>query len=122
MKILYVSATALQDPDQLLNAILRKEPLQIQQGNAVVASQHVDGMDIVPEHLVCPGGKVSAVAGIQSVDEQSRKEEVIYPVAFARQGAVDAFLIAGMDLRQQSEAVFIRDPAPSAEDPMSRGR
>ncbi|MPN03679.1 hypothetical protein SDC9_150911 [bioreactor metagenome] len=108
MQVFHIAATAYHRVDQLLYLLFGHHAFKVQQRDAVVAAQHVDDADLFVHQLVCPRGKPCAVGIFQRVQHQPRQKEVVGHVAFLGKRLVSFFSIAGVDLRQQRQLVFVR--------------
>ena len=68
MQIFHISAARNHSIDQPLDAPLVQQALQIQQRNAVVTAQHVDGADAFFRNLINPAFQILPTFALEHVD------------------------------------------------------
>ena len=77
MQIFHHTAARYNSSDQALNTLLRQQSFQIQQRNAIMAAQHIYGVDLMIAQFISPSGQVTAILIFNGIQHQPRQEEII---------------------------------------------
>ena len=93
VQIFHHTAARYNSSDQALNALLRQQSFQIQQRNAIMAAQHIYGVDLMIAQFISPSGQVTAILIFNGVQHQPRQEEIIGHVAFICHCLVNFFAV-----------------------------
>ena len=72
-----------------------------------MAAQHGHGTDTVPLLFPGPRLQIPTVGIFQGVDDQAGQEEIVCHVPLFRHLGIHLFPVAGMDLGQQCQAIFV---------------
>jgi len=115
VQIFDVSAACDHGIDQFLDLCIGQQAFQIQQGNAVMAAQHVYTAYPFAKLFVRPRRQQRAVPLLQGVQNKSWQEKVVHHVAFLCYFFVGLFRISRVDLRQERDAAGAGQPSQPAE-------
>ena len=111
VQVLYQAATALQGLHHGQDALLGQQALQVQQGDAVVAAQHVHHTHALLLDVVDPAHQILKVFVLEGIQNQAGQEEVVGHAARLAQLFVGLLPVAGVDLGQDAQAVFLGNAA-----------
>ena len=112
----YITATGDNGLNQTLDALVRYQTLEVKQRDTVVTAQHVDDLEVLIQNFLCPVLEILAVAGLQRIDQQTGKEEVIGHITLAAHGFLNSLAVAGVNLGQKRQTVFVRQTADAFQN------
>ena len=106
---------------QLARPAVGLDAFEIEHRNAVMATQHVDGLQSLAADVIDPIEQVGTGTPVQGVNDEAREKEVVDGIAFRRHLFMQPRAVLGMDFGKDGQVIALGDGLqPFQIDPGSR--